>query len=234
VPFRAGDWPDGGLPFGDPEAFTPELVAQVRRSAEDAGLRLNTVLVPSSGIDSPDPPARYRCIIDQAVALGITTLIDFGLHGDDSMEKYVAMMRAVAPYAQEKGLSISMKLHSDGDPETILDGLAAIYTGIDHEAFGLCMDPGNIIYYTAPRETDNRFRPSPLRPAPCLPCAHHLEGRCCRAADGGPGGGGAHVQQHGRKGLRHWTHPGRGRPPRPLRKPEGHPRRNGPTGRRAG
>jgi hypothetical protein len=85
VPFRAADWPDetvqpdtgltkGGLPFGS-TAFTPELLEQVRESAEGAGLRLRVMLVPSSGIDTIDPVARYKLVIDQAVALGITHLI---------------------------------------------------------------------------------------------------------------------------------------------------------------
>ena len=212
VPFRAADWPDetvqpdtgltkGGLPFGS-TAFTPELLEQVRESAKGAGLRLRVMLVPSSGIDTIDPVARYKLVIDQAVALGITHLIgkskssskqttqpmngqaasstaasvccccwlihcrvclllhamvlvlvvllvllvragaaavaacwlaaDFGLHGDDSFDDYCAMMRSVAPYAQEQGVEISMKLHSDGDAEKILDNLVAIYDAIDH------------------------------------------------------------------------------------------------------
>jgi hypothetical protein len=54
------------------------------------------------------------------------------LHGDDSFDDYCAMMRSVAPYAQEQGVEISMKLHSDGDAEKILDNLVAIYDAIDH------------------------------------------------------------------------------------------------------
>ena len=89
-------------------------------------------------------------MVDQAAALGIEHLIDFGLHGDDSAEAYVAMMRAVAPYAARRGLAISMKLHDSlAGPEAILDGQVAIFEAIGHPAFGLCMDPGNIIYYTA-------------------------------------------------------------------------------------
>ena len=169
VPFRAADWPASteqpdtglaatpGLPFGS-AALTPELLQQVRDSAERAGLDMHAVLVPSSGIDSNDPIRRYKRVIDQAVALGVSYLIDFGLHGDDSFDDYVAMMRAVAPYAQERGVAISMKLHSDGDADKILDNLVAIYDAVDHPAFGLCMDPGNIIFYSAPRETDKRYR----------------------------------------------------------------------------
>ena len=62
------------------------------------------------------------------------------VHDPAEYDGYVAMMRAVAPYAQEKGLAISMKLHSPlGSADTILDEFVAIHKAVDHPAFGLCM-----------------------------------------------------------------------------------------------
>ena len=62
------------------------------------------------------------------------------MHDPAEYDGYVAMMRAVAPYAQEKGLAISMKLHSPlGSADTILDEFVAIHKAVDHPAFGLCM-----------------------------------------------------------------------------------------------
>jgi hypothetical protein len=137
------------LPFGEP-GLTAETLATFRRHIEGAGLRLSTMLSPGSGIGTPEPVARYKRIIDQAHALGCRYVIDFGLHGDDSAEQYISLMRQIAPYAHARGMAISMKLHdapkADGP---VLGPLAAIQDAIGHPAFGLCMDPGNFIYYTA-------------------------------------------------------------------------------------
>ena len=58
------------------------------------------------------------------------------------------MMRAVAPYAQDKGMAISMKLHSPlGSADTILDEFVSIHKAIDHPAFGLCMVRVHSIVY---------------------------------------------------------------------------------------
>ena len=69
----------GGLPFGS-STLTPELLQSVRKSLDDAGLQISTLLVLMSGVESIDPVARYRLVIDQAASLGISFLIDFGLH----------------------------------------------------------------------------------------------------------------------------------------------------------
>ena len=67
----------GGLPFGS-NTFTPELLRSVRASLDGAGLQLSTLLVLMSGVESTDPVARYRLVIDQAASLGVSFLVDFG------------------------------------------------------------------------------------------------------------------------------------------------------------
>jgi hypothetical protein len=127
----------GGLPFGS-STLTPELLQQVRGSLDAAGLQISTLLVQGSGVESTDPVARYRLVIEQAAALGVSFLIDFGLHDPKEYDGYVALMRVVAPYAQGHGMAISMKLHSPlGSADTILDAVVAIHKAIDHAAFGL-------------------------------------------------------------------------------------------------
>lgn len=101
-------------------------------------------------------------------------LVDFGLHNPKEYDAYVAMMRAVAPYAQERGLAISMKLHSPlGSADTILDEFVAIHKAIDHPAFGLCMDPGNIIYFTAPQNQPDVADPRHRLPTEGLEAVAH-------------------------------------------------------------
>lgn len=110
------------------------------------------MLSPGSGINThANPVTRYKRIVDQAKQLGVQYIIDFGLHGDDSAEAYVELMREVAPYAAEKDMHISMKLHDvpKDISAPVLGPLTAIHDAINHPNFGLCMDPGNVIYYTA-------------------------------------------------------------------------------------
>lgn len=159
IPFGAADWPppdsgltEGGLPFGTP-ALTSEAVAIVRRTAEVAGMRISSMLVESHGLDTDDPVSRYKLLIDQAAALGVRWLIDFGV-GEDNEERYVALMQQVAPHAESVGLEISMKLHRAATRDSIFTELTEIHKAVDHPAFGLCMDPGNIIYYTTSSPKD--------------------------------------------------------------------------------
>ena len=108
-----------------------------------------------------------RQLRDMRACKNCVAMQDFGLHGDDSAAKYIAMMRDVAPYAEQRGLAISMKLHDSlAGPDAILDGQVAIFDAIGHPAFGLCMDPGNIICEQSEYIRD----PIPsLWPSPCLP-----------------------------------------------------------------
>ena len=48
----------------------------------------------------------------------------------------------LAPYAEAHGLGISMKPH--GTCLTNSD-LLAVHAAVGHPAFGICMDPGNIL-----------------------------------------------------------------------------------------
>ena len=48
----------------------------------------------------------------------------------------------LAPYAEAHGLGISMKPH--GTCLTNSD-LLAVHAAVGHDAFGICMDPGNIL-----------------------------------------------------------------------------------------
>ena len=145
VPF--GDRLSEQLPFGD-LALTSDTVAAFRRQAEGAGLRITTMLSP---ISSTRTVARCKLLVDQAEQLGVKYIIDFGIHGGESVDEYVALMRHVAEHAGGKGMHISMKLHDVVSDATapVLGPLAAIHDAVGHPAFGLCMDPGNVIYFTA-------------------------------------------------------------------------------------
>jgi sugar phosphate isomerase/epimerase len=100
------------------------------------------------GIDKA--AADYRKLIDNAALLGARWLLDLGSSHIEQRADYVSVMRRVAPHAEQAGLGISLKPHG-GITLTTAD-LIALHGEVDHAAFGICYDPGNIIYYTKGEE----------------------------------------------------------------------------------
>jgi len=124
-----------------------EAVLAARRTAEEAGLAPSMVLAHAQierGLD--EAVADYRRLIDNATLLGAAWLLDLGTGHTDLRQDYIALMRRAAPYAAQAGIGISLKPHG-GITLTTAD-LIALHCAVDHPAFGICYDPGNIIYYT--------------------------------------------------------------------------------------
>jgi sugar phosphate isomerase/epimerase len=88
----------------------------------------------------------YKQLIDNAAALGTKWLLDCGTGNEAHYADYFELMRQVAPHAGEAGVNITMKPHG-GISLTVQDLIEAD-DEVNHPAFGLCYDPGNIIYYT--------------------------------------------------------------------------------------
>lgn len=126
---------------------SPEEVAGVRQAAADSGLkpsmligRTNLHLGLEKAVDD------YKRLIDNAASLGVRWLLDCGTGKEEHFESYYELMRQVAPHAGQAGIGITLKPHG-GITLTAEDMLAADGK-VSHPAFGLCYDPGNIIYYT--------------------------------------------------------------------------------------
>jgi len=126
---------------------TPEQVAAARKAAADAGINPSMVLARAKvelGLD--DAIDNYKRLIDNAAALGAKWLLELGTGKEELYDLYYEVMTSVAPYAQEAGLGISLKPH--GGITLTVEGLVYAYEKVNHPAFGICYDPGNIIYYT--------------------------------------------------------------------------------------
>jgi sugar phosphate isomerase/epimerase len=122
-----------------------------RQVALDAGLAPSMLLARAQlelGLD--EAVAKYKQLVDSAQALGATWLLDLGAGDRALLDRYVALMRQVAPYAERAGVRIAVKPH--GGITTTTDDLIAVHGQVDHPAFGICYDPGNIIYYTKGQE----------------------------------------------------------------------------------
>jgi sugar phosphate isomerase/epimerase len=128
-----------------------EAVLAARQTVQDAGLVPSMVLARAQlERDLPEAVADYCRLIDNAALLGADWLLDLGSGKTELRQTYIDLMRQVAPYAQQAGIGISLKPHG-GITLTTAD-LIALHQEVDHPAFGICYDPGNLIYYTKGEE----------------------------------------------------------------------------------
>ena len=125
----------------------PAAVADVRKAAEDAGV-VPSMLIGGTrlggGLDAAVDD--YKRLIDNAAALGATWLLDCGTSNEAHFDDYFELMRQAAPHAHEVGVNITMKPH--GGISLTVSHLLEANQNVNHAAFGICFDPGNIIYYT--------------------------------------------------------------------------------------
>jgi sugar phosphate isomerase/epimerase len=126
---------------------TPDEVAAARRTAADAGLA-PSMLIGSTrlnlGLDAAVDD--YKQLIDNAAALGTKWLLDCGTGKEELFDDYYELMRRAALHAQQAGVNITLKPH--GGITLTVQGLIDAYEKVSHPAFGICYDPGNIIFYT--------------------------------------------------------------------------------------
>ncbi|MBI3945539.1 MAG: sugar phosphate isomerase/epimerase [Armatimonadetes bacterium] len=126
---------------------TPDDIAAVRKTVAAAKLTPSMVIT-GMKLDLPidDAAADYRKVIDVSAAAGVTWVMNCGCAKPELYEKYNELFRRCAPYAQEKGVKLTMKPHG-GNGLTGKD-MRRVVEAVDHPAFSICYDLGNIIYYT--------------------------------------------------------------------------------------
>ena len=126
---------------------TPDEVAAIRKTVADAGLTPSMLIGSTKlnlGLDAAVDD--YKKLIDNAAALGIKWLLDCGTSKEELYDQYYELMSRAAPHAQQAGINITLKPH--GGITLTVQGLMDAYSKVNHPAFGICYDPGNIIYYT--------------------------------------------------------------------------------------
>lgn len=136
----------GGRPI-DADS-SPEDVAHVRRLAEDRGLTIS-MLLGGMGVDGDFDAAvdAYCRVLDNAAALGASWVLDCGCMTPQKTPEYIRRMARAAEHAERAGVCITLKPH--GGLGLTAKGLLDTWRAVNHPAFTLCYDPGNIIYYTA-------------------------------------------------------------------------------------
>lgn len=125
----------------------PEEVAEARRIAADAGLRPSMLLGRTRlelGLETAVKD--YLKLISNASDLGSRWLLDCGTGNEAHYSDYYELMRRVMPHAQESGIDVVLKPH--GGITLTIDDLLQAKERVGHPNFGICYDPGNIIYYS--------------------------------------------------------------------------------------
>ena len=126
---------------------TEAAIVETRNAADAAGLT-PSMLIGSTKLNLGLEAAvnDYKRLINNAAALGTKWLLDCGTGNEAHYADYFELMRRAAPHAAEVGVNITMKPHG-GISLTVQDLIDADEK-VNHPAFGICYDPGNIIYYT--------------------------------------------------------------------------------------
>ena len=126
---------------------TDAEIAETRKAADAAGLAPSMLIGSTKlnlGLEAA--VADYKQLISNAAELGTKWLLDCGTGNEAHYADYFELMRHAAPHAAEMGVNITMKPHG-GISLTVQDLIDADEE-VKHPAFGICYDPGNIIYYT--------------------------------------------------------------------------------------
>ncbi len=126
---------------------TDAEIAETRKVAAAAGLT-PSMLIGSTKLNLGLEAAidDYKRLINNAAALGTKWLLDCGTGNEAHYTDYFELMRQAAPHAAEMDVNITMKPH--GGISLTVEDLIDADEKVNHPAFGICYDPGNIIYYT--------------------------------------------------------------------------------------
>lgn len=126
---------------------SPAEIDEVFRVTSDCGLQPSLVLGRTQLDEGVEQAADlYRRLIDNTAEIGSRWILDLGTSKDEHYDAYVELMRQVAPAAEAAGVAITMKPH--GGISLTVEHLVQTHERVGHPAFGICFDPGNIIYYT--------------------------------------------------------------------------------------
>ncbi|MGI6207620.1 MAG: sugar phosphate isomerase/epimerase family protein [Anaerolineae bacterium] len=121
-------------------------IEEMHRLFDARGMRLHAVLAHVSfDVDKDEAIKRYQQFIDRAVAVGAKHLLEMGAHKPETYDTYIEIMKAVSPYAHERGLIIGIKPH--GGISTSGSETADVVNRVGHPGFQAWYDPGNILYY---------------------------------------------------------------------------------------
>ena len=144
----------------------PDEAQRLRGIIKAHGLRL-TMLPSSIPLDGGDDAAYATGsrLVDLAASVEVPFLLEMGAR-PENFDRYLALMRRLAPYAQEHGVTIAVKPH--GGITTTAEDCLRILQAVNHAAYRLCFDPGNLLYYANERPEARLADLAPYAVAMCI------------------------------------------------------------------
>ncbi|ODU03597.1 MAG: hypothetical protein ABS81_13595 [Pseudonocardia sp. SCN 72-86] len=141
-------------------ATPPAEASAIGEQIASHGLDL-VVLSHAAALDGTDDEAlaALRGQLEHCARLGVDTLVDMGTTVPEHYDRYVALMRAGAPVAADLGVRIGVKPH--GGLTRTCDDLLTLLDRVDHDAFRICLDPGNLVHHAGEAPLDDMARIAP-------------------------------------------------------------------------
>ena len=144
----------------------PDAAAEVAATIQRHGLHL--AMLPSSLPWKQSDDAAFATgqrLVDQAARLRVPYLLEMGTN-PDNYDRYVSLMHRLAPYAEERGVTIAVKPH--GGITTTAENCLTLLRAVDRPAFRLCFDPGNLLYYANEKPEARLSELAPYSVAMCI------------------------------------------------------------------
>lgn len=135
---------------GVEEVLTPASTADEASAIRDqiAGHGLDLVVLShAAALDGTDADAlaALQAQLTHCARLGVDTLVDMGTTVPEHYDRYIELMRTGAQIAHDLGVRIAVKPHG-GLTRTCAD-LLSVLERVDHPAYRICLDPGNLVHH---------------------------------------------------------------------------------------
>jgi sugar phosphate isomerase/epimerase len=122
-------------------------IAETRKAAADAGLAPSMVIGgPKLNLGLEEAVEDYKKLIGNTAEVGAKWQLNGGTSNEAHYDDFYEVMRQTAPYAELVGVKITLKPH--GGITLTDEDLIKAHNEVNHPAFGISYDPGNIIHYT--------------------------------------------------------------------------------------
>ncbi len=149
----------GFVPQADNPLFSPEAseddIGRLRDLLASRGLRPQMAITQPNLWKHPEEEAVsvFLAEMERGKRLGLEYFILCGISDETKWEAWFRAIEACLPRAAELDLQLLLKPH--GGLSALAEDLRRAVDRFSHPNFGICYDPGNILYYTGEKPEDD-------------------------------------------------------------------------------